>query len=746
MPGTRLGPYEVSSLLGTGGMGEVYRARDSRLSRDVAVKVLSPQRADRPEALARFQQEARLVATVSHPNILALFDIGEESGVFYAVTELLEGMTLQHELGVRPLPMSKALDYGIQIAAGLAAAHDKGIIHRDLKPGNIFITSDGRVKILDFGLARWNALDEGKQDLSTLDQNTKPGTVLGTVGYMSPEQARGKHVDDRSDIFSLGAVLYEMITGRAPFVRETSADSLSAILHSEPDEPSRLRSEVSPSLDRVVLRCLEKKPAERFQSARDLGFALETAAALKSTALPRQETPSIAVLPFVNMSPDPEQDYFCEGIAEEIIHALTRLDNVRVTSRTSAFQFRGKSQDLRKVGDALKVKTVLEGGVRSAGRKLRVTAQLVGVEDGSTLWSERYDREVEDVFAIQDDISASIVGALRLRLAPTAAKSSSRPATNDLEAYQLFLKGQHAWYKRDPGSVQKAALFFERAVERDPAYVAALVGVASAYTSLNFAGCVEPRVAVSKARSAIGRAASLDPGSVEVLAALGHVSFGGLDAARGEAQLRQALAVNPSHVLAHIWLGWVLMHDGRAEEAIGLLQHAQELDPLSPYVQAAMGHALLLAHRPKEAAAQLKMALELDASFLLTLYGLGAAQVQLGRHEEGIRVLERAALRGGRAPYYLAWLGWGYGSAGRRADAGALLRELHEWAKTKYVAPAFLSAIHAALGELDRAFEWLEQGREQGNATMMLLRWPPWSPLHDDARYRQLEERLRRNG
>jgi eukaryotic-like serine/threonine-protein kinase len=746
-PGTRLGPYEVISLLGAGGMGEVYQARDTRLSREVALKTLPARLAERSDAMARFRQEAQVVATLSHPNIVALYDIGDENGIFYAVTELLAGETLQEQLDKGAMPIRKALDRAAQMASGLAAAHEKGIVHRDIKPSNVFITTDGRVKILDFGLAFWKDETTANSDeLPTLDHQTAPGTVLGTAGYMSPEQARGQRVDHRSDIFSLGVVLYEMISGQKAFVRDTGADSLSAVLNHDPPEPSRLRPNVPPSLDRLVRRCLEKAPGERFQSARDLAFAVQ---AISETDLERpadsarEETPSVAVLPFVNMSPDPEQEYFCEGVAEEIINALARLENVRVASRTSAFQFKGRSQDLRKVGEALNVRAVLEGSVRTAGKRLRATARLVAVTDGSTLWAERYDREMEDVFAIQDDISASIVSALRGRLGRDTSPAGARRPTVDVEAYQLFLKGQHNWYKRERGSLERAARFFEQATEKDPSYVAALAGAASAYASLSIYG-MEPRLAAAKARSAVQRAVALDPDQAEVRTAQGLVSFCcDFDAARAEAELRRALAINPSHVLARCWIGWVLACSGRAEDSLASFRRAQELDPLSPYVQAAAGHALMLAARPREALEQFEKAVEIDADFLLSLYGLGGALVGLGRHGEGVNALERAAVLAGRASFYLAWLGWGYACAGRAPEANAVLGELLKRAESEYVAPPLVAAIEAALGAHDRAFDSLERGYAERNAVMMWLRWPLWSSLESDPRYRELMRRLR---
>jgi serine/threonine protein kinase len=450
-PGTRLGPYEVLALLGAGGMGEVYRARDTRLNREVAVKVLPERLAGEPEALARFRREAQAIAALSHPNILAIHDFGE---VAYAVTELLEGETLQARLGKDLPSIRETIDYALQIARGLMAAHARGVVHRDLKPGNVFITSDGHVKILDFGLARFSERAGSTEELSTVSRHTTPGVIMGTVSYMSPEQVRGQSADHRSDVFSLGVVLYEMLGGHRPFQGDTGADTMSAILIQAPQDLSRLRPGIPPSLDRVVRRCLEKAVGDRFQSSRDLVFALETIsdarAPATSVAAP-DRSHSIAVLPFTNMSPDPEQEYFCEGIAEEIINALTKIEGLRVASRTSAFQFKGKAQDIRRIGAALNVKTVLEGSVRAAGKRLRITVQLVNVDDGYHLWSERYDREMEDVFAIQDDIASSIVDALRLRLATARTAESRRPA--DLEAYQLYLKGQHHWYRRERGSI-----------------------------------------------------------------------------------------------------------------------------------------------------------------------------------------------------------------------------------------------------------------------------------------------------
>jgi serine/threonine protein kinase len=402
-PGVRLGPYEVVSPLGAGGMGEVYKARDPRLGRDVAIKVLPPSVAADPSRLHRFEQEARAVAALSHANILAVFDIGAGE-VPFLVTELLEGETLRTVIERGPVPLRQATDIALQLVAGLAAAHGRGIVHRDLKPENIFVTRDGTVKILDFGLAKYEAGLTGSTGVDHTMAATNVGVILGTVGYMAPEQIRGEHADHRSDIFAVGTVLYEMVSGQRAFYGDSPADTMSAVLREQPPDLV-LRTGTPPAVARIVRRCLEKDAAERFQSARDVRFALEAVTDASPAAPQAADQKSIAVLPFANMSADPENQYFSDGLAEELINALTRLPGLHVASRTSAFRFRGREIDIRHIGKELGVATVLEGSVRKSGNRLRITAQLINVADGYHLWSERYDREMADVFAIQDKMA-----------------------------------------------------------------------------------------------------------------------------------------------------------------------------------------------------------------------------------------------------------------------------------------------------------------------------------------------------
>jgi serine/threonine protein kinase len=456
--GTRLGSYEILAAIGAGGMGEVYRAHDPRLGRDVAIKVLPAALSADADRLRRFEQEARAAAALNHPNILTVHEIGTHDGQPYIVSELLEGKTLRDALGHGALPVKKAIDYALQISQGLAAAHEKRIVHRDLKPENLFVTKESRVKILDFGLAKLTeAAVAGVSEtmVATRAGDTVPGMVLGTVGYMSPEQVRGHAVDHRSDMFSFGAILYEMLSGARAFSGDTAADTMSAILREQPPD-LRLRTSTPPSLARIIHRCLEKDPSDRLQAARDLHFAIELISEVQSAAPTLQahtHEQSIAVLPFANMNADPDSQYFSDGLSEELINAMTQLGGLRVAARTSAFRFRGRDVDIREIGRQLNVAAVLEGSVRRAGTRLRITAQLLNVADGYHLWSERYDRALDDVFEIQDDITTSIVRALEPTLLGRHRSLIERHSAN-VEAFEQYLKGQQLWYQRTPQNLR----------------------------------------------------------------------------------------------------------------------------------------------------------------------------------------------------------------------------------------------------------------------------------------------------
>ena len=748
--GFRLGPYEVDAPLGAGGMGEVYRARDTRLDRDVAIKVLPESiQADR-EALARFEREAKLVAALSHPNILAIHDVGREGNISYAVTELLEGETLRERMAVGGLSLRKALEVGRQVARGLAAAHARGIVHRDLKPENVFVTADGHVKILDFGLARQDApsAPPGASSAATFAK-TKPGTVLGTVGYMSPEQVRGEPADYRTDIFSFGCVLYELLFGRPPFRAETDVETMTAILREEPPDLLR-KSTVPPDLVAIVSRCLEKKKEERFQSASDLAFVLrilavepgsEPARGSSGEARPHPSTvagraisdssrASIAVLPFRNLSTDKENEYFTEGITEEIINALTKVESLRVASRTSAFAFRARNEDIRKIGEQLGVRTVLEGSVRRAGTRLRVAAELVNVADGYTLWSDRYDREMADIFAIQDEIALAIANTLKVRLLAADEGALVSRATDDVEAYNHYLKGKYFFNRRVP---RQAIVEFEQAIARDPEYAPAYTGLADSYCIFGFYGGIPTLEAFAKARAAANRAHELDPDSADTHVALALVEhYFGWDFEKEDREFLRAIELAPRSAAAYSWLALKRTYVEVPEVARPFALKARDLEPLSPNVQVNVAWTYFAERRFEEAEREMRRALELDPDALYPLWAIGVTLQRMGRAEEALAHFERAVtLTDRQQTWYVAHLGGGYGSAGRREDALAILSELRERSSREYVAPYHFSFVHLGLGDHDQAISAIEAAAEQRNA---LAWWPRTSPVFDALR------------
>ena len=747
--GSRLGPYEILSPLGAGGMGEVYRARDARLDREVAVKVLPQFSADNAEALARFEREARAVAALSHPNILAIHDFGRDGNVTYSVTELLEGETLRERLEASAIPPRKALDYADQILRGLAAAHDRGIVHRDLKPDNVFLTRDGIVKILDFGIARET---KGPGHGSNPESLTASGTVVGTPGYMSPEQIRGKPVDQRSDLFSVGVILYEMLTGKRAFQRENPVETMMSILQ---DDPSHSTGRGVPvELAEILTHSLEKSPEDRFQSARDFAFALQAAErepsgprspATGSARLGERAETSIAVLPFRNMSAGPDAEYFSDGMTEEIINALAGIESLRVAARTSSFAFKGKDTDVRQIGRELGVRTVLEGSVRKAGQRLRITTQLIDVASGYHVWSERYDREMADVFEIQDEISRSIAGALKVRLLPAQEEALVAPGTRDVDAYNRFLKGRYFFNQR---ASKKAIVEFEAAIARDAGFAAAYTGLADSYGTYGFYGGISTREAFAKARAAADKARELESDSADVHVALGILDhYYGWDLEREERHLRRAIELAPHAAAGSSWLAILLAATGRHQEALEMGRRGVELEPLSAnaHVNAVWPYFFGPGHLD-EAVEGFRRAVHVDPNAIYALWSLGLACRFAGRHDEGIAALERlVAITNREMPWALALYAGNLGAAGRSEDARSVVAELENSPKLGYVPPLHVAFARIALGEKEATLALLERALDERNA--LFWAWTRTSPvfasLREEARFQDLLARIR---
>lgn len=723
--GTRLGPYEISGAIGAGGMGEVYRATDTRLGREVAVKVLPAGFAQEADRLARFEREAKVIAALNHPNICQIYDIGPN----YLVMEYIDGA-----VPCAPLAPADAIRLALGITAALGAAHSKGITHRDLKPANVLVTKSG-IKLLDFGLARVDNY-EGAGDAETHSALSMAGAVMGTVAYMSPEQAQGKRADARSDIFSLGLLLYELLSGRQAFVGESATDTMAAIIR---DEPTPLRSplgNVPAGLIDVVMRCLRKAPAARFQTAIEIEAALEAL-----TAVRVDEPPSIAVLPFLNMSADKENEYFGDGLAEEIINALTRVPGLRVIARTSAFAFKDKQEDVRRIAEMLGVRNMLEGSVRKAAGRIRVTAQLITAADGSHLWSARYDREMTDVFAVQDEIAHAVVDALKSYLGPPMPRrAAKRPV--DVEAYHLYVKGLHYIHKLTPEGTEAGARLFEQALAVDPHFALPLATLANAQFIRIMTGTAPASEAAPLGIQFAERALALDDSLGEAVGV--RALLWALYQHRWHDALKEferAIALNPASALTPHYYAVVLTGLNRLAEAETWQREAIKGDPFRPVGHFFMARVLVSMRRFEDATEHARREIEVAPDYWTGHAALGLALLRSGDPPRAVRAME--AVLSPLGHYATGWRGCAYILAGQPERAVRLLEELRTAAEGRYVS-AFPSAmIHAELGDIAAAFECLEKSFSERDFELYnLLTETSFDKMRSEPAYTDLLRRM----
>jgi serine/threonine-protein kinase len=739
-PGTRLGAYEILSLLGAGGMGEVYRALDTTLGREVALKVLPADMASDPARLERFRREARALAALNHPHIVTIYSVEHAAGVHFLTMELVTGRPLDRVIAAQPMPIERVLQVAQAVSDALAAAHERGIVHRDLKPANVIVSDGGRVKVLDFGLAKMPAARGPGDEEAATNLATEAGSVLGTPAYMSPEQVSGLDVDHRTDVFSLGVLIYEMATGVRPFRGRSSAELASSILRDVPRPVLDVRSTVPSDLARVIARCLEKDVSARFRSMADVSKALRPAPPDQAA-----QGPSVAVLPFQNLSADPENEFFGDGLAEEILNALTQIDGLRVAARTSSFSFKGKATDIGEIGAKLHVATVLEGSVRRAGPRVRVTVQLVDVTNGFQLWSERYDRQMADIFDVQDEIARGIADKLKITLAGSTSTRLVKAVTSNVQAYELYLRGRALLLKRGKGASEGADCL-RRATELDPGFAAAWAGLADAHTVKGFWGMAPPAETMPKALTAARRAVELDPDLAEGHAALAAaLLLWERDYAAADASFRRCLALNPGYTVGRCWYALFSLQfvHGRLDDGVAEARRALEADPLSAYATSLLAMTLGVAGHTAEAVEMGRLAVQRDPDALLAHWVHGLTAHWHGAFEESVAAFAAATAVSGSA-YATVCCAATYADWGRPAEARAEYDKACVQSLREYVPRTSLALAAAAAGEQDLAIDLARQSCDEREPALFIYArvFPDWRRIREDPRFDDVMRRL----
>jgi len=746
----QIGPYEILSPLGVGGMAEVYRARDAKLGRDVAIKVLPGAFVHDPDRLARFRREAQLLASLNHPNIATIYGLEESSGSLCLVMELIPGQTLAERVKAGAVPVGEALRICSQIADALGAAHQQGITHRDIKPANIKVMPDGRVKVLDFGLAksfRERGSGSGAEEAETVTALTQAGVILGTAAYMSPEQARGEPVHKCADIWAFGCVLYELLAGRRPFLAASFAETIATVLKTEPDW-SALPAGTPAQIRDLLRSCLQKDSYRRLQNIADARIQIEEALrapAAATTPEPDRKLRSLAVLPFVNASGDPQMEYLSDGLTESIIFSLSQLPQLRVMARSTVFRHKGRSEAAQETGRALGVGTVLTGNVLQRGETLLISAELVDVENGWQLWGAQYRRNAGDIFATEEDIAKEISEKLRLKLTPEKQNLLAKRQTEDVAAYHLYLKGRFYWAKRTEEGLNKGIQYFRQAIEKDPTYAVAYAGLAEGYVPLAIYCHLPPKDALPKARAAAHRALEIDPELSEARTVLGSVkAHFDWDLEGAEKDLRAAVALDPNYPRARQCLAECLTMQRQFAEAATEATRALELDPLALSLNAFMAMTHYFGHQYDEAIEHGRKTVEMDPSFFPGYFYLGLAYQLKGSFAEAAAALQQARVLSNHSTLMVATLGGVFAAWGKENEARNILRELDELVRRKYVSQVFVAAIFAGLGDTDQALTCLEAAYEDRCTWLArgMTADPRLNNLRGEARFQNLAHRM----
>ncbi|MGE0132341.1 MAG: protein kinase [Blastocatellales bacterium] len=794
--------YRILDKLGSGGMGEVYLAEDTRLGRKLALKILPAEFTQDAERVARFRQEARAASALNHPNIITIYEVGEHEGVHFIAIEYIEGRTLRHCLQLAGMQLREALEITIQIAGALQAAHEAGITHRDIKPENVMIRPDGYVKVLDFGLAKLTEKSDSKIDAAKIDKeaatriraNTDPGTVMGTVTYMSPEQARGLAVDARSDIFSLGVMLYEMITGRPPFDGATSSDVIAAILVSDPRPISQFVAGVPAEFEWNLNKALRKERDDRYQTIKSflsdlrhlknrldfeaefarvgptgLGEPLNRTSGEISEAVTTEisgavnqviaapihrglrgssgrAVDSLAIIPLANDGVDADMEYLGDGITESIINTLAQLPQLRVIPRSTVFRYKGQGVDPEEIGRELGVRAVLTGRILQLGDSLIVKTELVDVGRHTQLWGEQYRRPFNDIFALQEEISREISEKLRLQLTGEERQKLVKRYTDNTAAYHLYLKGRYYVHKRTPDWIRKGIESFLQAIDLDPNYALAYAGLAEAYGFLaSSTGGQPPREAYPKAKAAAMKALELDESLGEAHCTLGFFRLlYDWDFAAAEAEFKRAVELSPNFANAWDGYGFYFKATGQREAAIRACQRAQELEPLSLFITLSHAWAYYFARQYDRAMEQGRKTLDMDPNFGFAYWHRGMACIQQKKFDDAVTALRKAISLSGPATTFISYLGYANAKLGKEREARQMIAQLERVSKRQYVSSYFIAMIHLGLGDLDQTFEWLEKAYEERSGFLAFVRVEPMlDALRGDTRFKALAEKIK---